>query len=195
MQFEGIVMFKRVIAVAWVCSTMLAGVAWAAPDSEASLREQLLSATWPADIVRIATDYRRRFPRGPIAADAASRGERAARAQRVVESKDVNLSRKAFAAAVGVPALRADAERALLADPAAALRIAHAYRDGQDTPAEPMAHVEWLRYAAALDDPAANYELSRHYRQDGQMPMAAKYESRAVELGFVLPRELDSVRK
>jgi hypothetical protein len=25
--------------------------------------------------------------------------------------------------------------------------------------------------------------------------MAAKYQSRAVELGFVLPRELDSVRK
>lgn len=188
-------MFKRVVAAAWVCSAMLVSVADAAPDSEASLREQLLSATWPADIVRIAADYRKRFPRGPSAADAAARAERAARAQLALETKDVNLSRKALAEAVATPALRADAEHALLADAAAALRIARAYRAGQDVPAEPVIHVGWLHYAAALDSPEANYELSRHYRQEGQMPMAAKYQSRAVELGFVLPRELDSVRK
>lgn len=188
-------MFKRAIAAAWVGGIVLASAAGAAPDSEAALREQLQSATWPADIVRLADDYRRRFPRGPSAADAAARGERAARAQQALESKDVNLSRKALAAAAGTPALRDDAQRALLADPAAALRVAQAYRDGREVPAEPASHVEWLQFAAALDSAEANYELSRHYRQEGQMPMAAKYQTRAVELGFVLPRELDSVRK
>ena len=188
-------MFKRVVAAAWVCSAMLSGVARAEPDTEASVREQLLSATWPADIVRLAADYRRRFPRGPIAADAVNRGQRALRAQKALESRDVNLARNAFASAAAVPALHADAERALLADSAAALRIAHAYRDSQDASAEPVIHVEWLRYASALDSAEANYELSRHYRRQGQMPMAAKFQSRAVELGFVLPRELDSVRK
>jgi hypothetical protein len=188
-------MFKRVIAAASVCSAMLAGAAWAAPESEGSLREQLRSASWPADIVRLAADYRHRFPHAPDAADVAARGEQAARARQALETKDVNLPRDAFAAAAGVPALRADAERALLADAAAAERIAHAYRDGQDVAAEPVLYAAWLHYAAALDGPQANYELSRHYRQQGQMPMAAKYQLRAVELGFVLPRELDSVRK
>lgn len=188
-------MFKRVIAAAWLCGPLLAGVVEAAPDAEASLREQLLSATWPADVVRLAADYRRRFPHAPGAADAAARGERAARARQALESKDVNLARDAFAAATAVPALRADSELALLGDAAAAERIAHAYRDGQDVAADPIRYVAWLHYAAALDGPQANYELSRHYGQQGQMPLAAKYQLRAVELGFVLPRELDSVRK
>lgn len=189
-------MFKRVIVAAgMVCCTLLAGAVGAAPDSEASLREQLMAATWPADIVRLADDYRRRFPRASGAAEVAARSERAERAKQAVESKDVNLPRDAFASAAGVPALRADSERALLADAAAAGRIALAYRDGRDAAAEPERFVAWLHYAAALDGPEANYELSRHYRQQGQMPLAAKYQARAVELGFVLPRELDSVRK
>ena len=188
-------MFRNLIAGLGLCGAMLAGAASAAPESEASLREQLLAANWPAEVVRLAADYRRRFPRGPNVADAAARAERAARAQQALESRDVNLSRNAFSAAAGVPALRADAERALLADGDAALRISHAYRDGQDTAAEPQRQLEWLRYAAALDAAEANYELALHYRQQGQMPMAAKYQARAAELGFVLPRELDSVRK
>jgi len=189
-------MFKKLIAGAWVCSAMLAGgAALAAPESEASLRAELLAATWPAEVVRLSADYLRRFPRGPGVADVSARGERAARAQQALESKDVNLSRNAFAVAAGVPSLQADTERALLADAAAATRIAHAYRDGETTAAAPALYIEWLHYAAALDGPEANYELSRHYRQQAQMPLAAKYQSRAVELGFVLPRELDSVRK
>jgi hypothetical protein len=188
-------MFKRVFAAVWVCSMLLAGIAAAAPDSEASLREQVLSATWPDDVVRLASDYRYRFPRGASADVVAARGKSAARARQALASKDVNLSRNAFAAAAGAPALRADAERALLADADAALRIAQAYRDGQNAQAEPGVFVGWLHYAAALDGPEANYALSLHYRQQGQMAMAAKYQSRAVELGFVLPRELDSVRK
>ena len=58
-----------------------------------------------------------------------------------------------------------------------------------------LRQIEWLQYAAALNDPTANYELSRHYRTQAQMPLAAKYQARAVELGFVLPRELDPDRK
>ncbi|MBX3604904.1 MAG: hypothetical protein KF788_06520 [Piscinibacter sp.] len=189
-------MFRRVIAAAGLCSAMLAGSVTAAPDPEALLREEVLAATWPADIVRLAGDYRRRFPRAPGAGDVAARGAAAARARAALETKDVNLPRDAFVAAAALPALRADAERALLADAAAAGRIAHAYRDGgADVAAEPLRYLAWLHYAAALGGPEANYELSRHYRDQGQMPMAAKYQSRAVELGVVLPRELDSVRK
>lgn len=188
-------MFKRVIVAVWIGSVMAARVAWGQPASEASLRDQLLSATWPADVVRLSADYRRRFPYGPAATDAAQRGERARRAQQALESRDVNLPRGAFAAASDVPELRADAQLALLADPAAAFRIAQAYADSADGSPARITRIEWLRYASALDHPEANYELSRYYRQQGQMPMAAKHQARAVELGFVLPRELDSVRK
>lgn len=189
-------MWKGLIAALWIGGAVLAGAAAAAPDPETTLIEEMAAATWPGDIVALAADYRRRFPRGPHAADAASRGERAARALQAVESKDVNLPRKAFAdAAAAHPALREEVRQALLGDAAAALRIAHAWRDAPDGSAKPLAYLEWLHYAAALDEPAANYELSRHYRREGQMPLAAKYQQRAVDLGFVLPRELDSVRK
>lgn len=188
-------MFKRVMAVTGLCGALLAGGAVAAPEAEAVLREQVLSATWPADIARLAADYRRSYPHAPGAAEVAARGDRAARARQALESKDVNLPRDAFAAAAAVPALRADSERAALADAAAAERVAQAYRDAQGVAADPLRHVAWLHYAAALDGAEANYALSRHYAQQGQMPLAAKYQARAVELGFVLPRELDSVRK
>jgi TPR repeat protein len=188
-------MFKGLIAAGLASVALLAGPAAAAPDSEASLRAELAAATWPADVVRLAADYRNRFPRGPSAADAAARADGAARAQRAIESKDVNLNRAAFADAARVEALRADADKALLGDADAATRLARAYLDGKVAPADATRHVEWLQFAAALNSPLANYELSRHYRQQAQMPLAAKFQARAVELGFVLPRELDSERK
>jgi TPR repeat protein len=75
------------------------------------------------------------------------------------------------------------------------LRLAEAYRDGQGVPADPARQLDWLQFAAALDSPEGNYELSRHYRRQAQMPLAAKFQARAVELGFVLPPELDPGRK
>jgi TPR repeat protein len=188
-------MLKGPIAAALACLALLGLPASAAPDAEPSLRAELLAATWPAEVVRLAADYRNRFPRGPLAADAALRSARAARAQRALENKDVNLSRTAFADAARQETLRADAEQALLGEGAAAWRLSRAYRDGKAVPADAAREVEWLHYAAALDDPSANYDLSRHYRSQAQMPLAARYQTRAVELGFVLPRELDSERK
>ncbi len=188
-------MVKGLIAAGSVCAALLAGVAAAQPTSEATLRAELQVAAWPADIVKFAGDYRSRFPRGPFAAEAASYGSRAARAQRAIESKDVNLPRDAFAVGSQVPALRDDLGAASLGDAAAAARIAVAYRDGQGVPADEKRSVGWMHYAAALDNASANYELSRHYRRAGQMPQASRFQARAVELGYVLPPELDSVRK
>ena len=187
-------MFKGVIAAA-LAGAALFGTGAAATEAEPALGVDLRAANWPADVVRLAADYRNRFPRSPSAADVARLGERAARAQRAVESKDVNLNRHAFTDAAKVEALRADAEAALLGDAKSAERLAKAYATGTGVPADAVRQVEWLQFAAALDSPTANYELSRHYRQQAQMPLAARYQARAVELGYVLPRELDNERK
>lgn len=187
-------MHKGLIAAAFAGVVLFGGAA-AAADAEPAVGVDLRAANWPADVVRLVADYRSRFPRSPSTADVAAIGERAARAQRAVESKDVNLARSAFVDAAKVEALRRDAEAALLADAKAAERLAKAYGAGTGVTADPARQLEWLHYAAALDSASANYELARHYRQQSQMPLASKYQARAVELGYVLPRELDNERK
>ena len=113
-------MHKGLIAAALAGMVLFSGVAASAPDAEPAVGVDLRAANWPADVVRLVADYRSRYPRSPSAADVATIGERAARAQKAVESKDVNLSRSAFVDAAKVEDLRRDAEAALLADVKAA---------------------------------------------------------------------------
>lgn len=53
----------------------------------------------------------------------------------------------------------------------------------------------WLQYAAALGSEDAAYALALHYRRDAQPLLAARYESRAAELGLQPPPALDHLRK
>ncbi len=163
--------------------------------SEDTLRVRLQSATWPADIVRLATEYRARFPYGEFRQQADQLNRRAAEAVRVLERKDVQLYRAAFTTPLDTAALREDVRRAGLADGQAALRVAQAYRDGTGVGADSNRHLGWLQYAASLGSDYASYELALHYRREAQIPLASLYEARAVQLGYVLPTALDHVRK
>lgn len=188
-------MLRRIAAVA-LAAALSAGAATAfAAPSEPELRAQIEQSLWPAEIVQLAAEYRRAYPRSSWRASADELATRAAGPAKVLERKDVRLFRNAFSAD-SAPQLAGDLRRAALGDTHAASRIAQAYRRGSDgLTADTNRYVGWLQYAAMLGDEDASYELAVHFRREAQIPLASLYEARAVELGYVLPRNLDHVRK
>jgi TPR repeat protein len=164
-------------------------------DGESTLRQELQQAVWPADIVRLADQYLARYPAGTWAGDANALRERAALTAVVLKRNDVRLYRTAFQAADADTALHDDLRRAALGDPAAAVRLARMHLRGDGVAQDTNRYVGWLQYASMLGDDRASYELALHFRRDAQPVLAAKYEARAVELGFTPPRDLDHFRK
>jgi hypothetical protein len=164
-------------------------------DGEAALRAQLDSALWPADIVRLAEQYRRQFPDGPAAAAAELWRERAAESMRVLGRNDVRLHRAAFRPAEPAEDWAADLRLAALGDRGAAVRLAHRARVNEDGQAMAHRYVGWLQYATQLGDERASYELALHFRQQAQPVLAARYEELALNLGYQPPVALDNLRK
>lgn len=165
-----------------------------AAESEGALRQELQQAVWPADIVRLADQYLSRYPASAWAGSAVSLRERAGLTMGVLKRNDVRLYRGAFHPASD--AIHDDLRRAALGDSEAAVRLAHLHRRGDGGMTLDMnRYVGWLQYASMLGDDRASYELALHFRRESQPVLAAKYEARAVELGFTPPRDLDHVRK
>lgn len=179
-------------------SLVCAGVPAATPnaESESALRAELQQAVWPADIVRLADQYLSRYPAGAGAGNANALREQAGMTMVVLKRNDVRLYRSAFQPTSGGAAIEDDVKRAALGDIAAAVRLAHRHQRGEAGMAQDMnRYVGWLQYASMLGDDRASYELALHFRREAQPALAAKYEARAVELGFTPPRDLDHVRK
>jgi hypothetical protein len=172
------------------------GAAPVGSDAEGALRQELQQAVWPADIVRLADQYLSRYPAGEGASSASTLRERAGLTMVVLKRSDVRLYRSAFQPASDTGAIQDDLRRAALGDSEAAVRLARLHQRGdaglaQDT----NRYVGWLQYASMLGDERASYELALHFRREAQPVLAAKYEARAVELGFTPPRDLDHFRK
>jgi TPR repeat protein len=188
-------MIRRLALLCFAAALAGAAAPAMSAASEPELRAQLEQAMWPADIVRLAGEYRRLYPRSNWVATADVLGERAGEAARILGRKDVRLYRSSFSADAA-PALADDLRRAALGDSPAAVRIAHAYMRGEaGVVADTNRYVGWMQFAAMLGNDEASYELAVHYRRNAQIPLASLYEARAVELGFVPPRDLDNVRK
>lgn len=177
----------------------VAGVAQAAAPaaesaSETTLRQSMQESLWPADIAQAAGDYLRQYPHGDWADAARALYERASTTARVLTRNDVRLYRASFQADMMPPALKGDLRKAALGDQDAAVRLAHAYKQGGGDKAGSR-YVGWLQYAAVLGHDKAAYELALHYRTQDQPVLASQYEARAVALGYVMPTVLDHVRK
>lgn len=165
-------------------------------EGEGALRQELQQAVWPADIVRLADQYLTRYPSGAWAGDASALRERAGLTAVVLKRNDVRLYRTAFQHTDADEAVHEDLRRAALGDAPAAVRLARRYQRGDGgLPQDANRYVGWLQYASMLGDERASYELALHFRRDAQPVLAAKYEARAVELGFTPPRDLDHIRK
>jgi hypothetical protein len=175
------------VAMAQDAGKAPSGVTW---------KQQLQSATWPRDIVRLAERGLQQSPDAATARDLTAMRERADASSRVLQGGRVQLTRAAFSTDTVAPDLHADLHLAALGDADAAVRIAHSYRPKADSSAtDAYRQIGWLQFASELGNDSAAYELALLYRRDGQPAKAAVYETRAVAMGYALPTSLDNVRK
>lgn len=171
-----------------------AGEPAALPEvDELRLRQALLGATWPADMVRLADAYLQRFEGQPWAPDAASIRQRAEQTVRLLRRSDVQLYRSSFAVPAEIDAAMGDdLHKAALGDAPAALRLAQ--RAGS-TEEGLRRRLGWLQLASVLGSHQAAYELALIYRRQAQPLMASLYENQAIEGGYQPLPSLDHRRK
>jgi hypothetical protein len=183
-------LLQRILGALAVCTVAIAHAA--PPPPEATLRQDLQDARWPADIVREAGRYLTSYPQGPSAVGARADLDRARNTKRLLERSDIRLYRADFVSEGAQAPVLEDVRKAALADKDAAFRLAHMHRDGESGL---KADLGRLQYSAALGNGPGSYELALYYRKDNQPALAAPYEARAEELGFKAPAALDNVRK
>jgi predicted outer membrane protein len=160
--------------------------------SEPALRAAFQRAVWPGDIVRSAEAYLRQYPKGPEAARVETARLHAAHAWKLVRSNEVSLYRAAFTHEN--PQIRRELRDAALGDRGAAVRLAHAQLPAADARSA-LRYVGWLQFASQLGDERASYELALYFRRTDQPLLAARYEARAVSLGYEPLAALDNTRK
>jgi TPR repeat protein len=192
-------MLKNLVAIGiaglWLGVVQAQGV-----PSEAVLRQEVEQALWPTDIAELATDYMRLYPANPGGSWARELRDKARVAMKALNSDDVKLYKSAFQphrVPASAPAnANEELRKAALGDKDAALHVAKIYEHPDARPGPELdRYVGWLQFAARLGNPKAAYDLALHYRRQDQPALAAKYEARAIELGFTPPAALDHNRK
>jgi LysM repeat protein len=82
--------------------------------------------------------------------------------------------------------VRDDLVKALRGDKDSAYRVANMYREGGNgLPKDARRIEQWLRFSAELGNGTACWELAELYLSTGLQADAAKYEYRAIKLGYV----------
>ncbi len=143
----------------------------------------------PARLIRLCQDFERDFPGSEFSQQirvAISGAQQALDSQR-----SARLSGDLFVEGAGDKGYRDDLLKALRGDKDAAHRIAIAYRDGTSGVAANLRRTEqWLRFAAELGNGIASWELSEIYNQSDQVADAARFEKKALDLGYRPPPRL-----
>lgn len=193
-------MSKNVVASVMLGMVLCVGHAQAqqgrADDAEPEVRVAALQALWPADLVRLTTEYVQQYPRGPWADVARNWQRRAADSMRVLTRGDVHLYRSAFQGTGEDASVNDEIREAALGSQAAAIRLAYRYQKGEGgVTRDENRYVGWLQFASVLGNAAASYELALYFRKENQPALASQYEARAVSLGYNPPLALDHVRK
>jgi TPR repeat protein len=192
-------MLKTLVTIA--LAGLMSGLAAAqGVPSEAALRQEVEQALWPNDIAELATDYMRLYPANPGGSWARELRERARIAMRALNSEDVKLYKSAFqphrVPLSAPPTANEDLRKSALGDKDAAYRVAKVYEQPDATSGPELdRYAGWLQFAARLGNEKAAYDLALLYRRLGQPQLAAKFEARAIELGFKPPPALDHIRK
>lgn len=151
--------------------------------------ETLLSTLRPARLIRLCEDFERDFPGSEYTQQIRVT---IAGAQQALESqRSARLSGDLFEESAGDKGYRDDLIKALRGDKDSAHRIAIAYRDGTSgVAASPRRAEQWLRFAAELGNGIASWELSEIYNQSGLVGDAARFEKKALDLGYRPPPRL-----
>ena len=165
-------------------------------EDEARDWAELQATIWPPDVLRLAEQFMQRYPDGKLRDAALVAGEGAREAAAILKRPDIRLFRRSFdASAYPEPAIKSDLLKAARGDKDAAARVGRRWASS-DTRGPQVSRFEgWMAYAAELGNGIASYELALHFRRlDLPLP-AARWESRATELGYTPPPSLDNTRK
>lgn len=143
----------------------------------------------PARLIRLCEQFEKDFPGSEY--DQQIRVTIAGARQALDSQRSAGLSGDLFEETTGDRNYRDDLIKALRGDKDAAHRIALAYREGKSgVAANPRRTEQWLRFAAELGNGIASWELSEIYNQSGQVGDAARFEKKALDLGYRPPPRL-----
>lgn len=175
-------------------------------DEEAELK-RLEKLAWPAEVLQVAEAFLKAKPESPFAPGVQVARDGARSALKALQRNDVRLYRAAFAFSDDMPAeQRQDLLRCGRGDKDAAARMGWRFRGGGSgasfgsgygggASATQSRYEGWMQFAVALGNGIASYELALHFRSTGQPLLASQFESRARDLGYTPPPDLDNVRK
>lgn len=148
--------------------------------------QELQQTVQPEILIRRSAEFRMDFPKSRYAQ--ANRkihvgAQKAFRAQ-----QEAKLTSEAIEEPTGNQAYRGELMRAMRGSKESAYRVAKMYEKGtQGLPKDPHRTEQWMRIAAELGLGKASWEVANIYNRDGRMADAAKFETRAVRDGFVIP--------
>lgn len=152
-------------------------------------RKQIQAAVQPARLIKLSEDCQRDFPATQFAEQI--RGIAVSARRSLDIQRSIGLSGDFFEDSVGDAAYRDNLGKAVRGDKDAAYLLALAYRLGlSGVPASSRRMEQWLRFAAELGSGLACWELSEHYNYGGLVADAARFEKRAIELGYRPPFRL-----
>lgn len=164
-------------------------------DEGAELKK-LEQLAWPAEVVQVAQAFLEARPHSRFAPGVQVARDGARAAVKALKRNDVRLYRAAFSLSDDMPVdQRQDLLRCGRGDKDAAARMAGRFRGYGDSSAAQSRYEGWLQFAVALGNGIASYELALHFRSSGQPLLASQFESRARDLGYTPPPDLDNVRK
>lgn len=179
----------------WLQAQAAARERFRSEREEAEFR-QLQAIVWAPDVIRSADQFLKEFPSSKLAGSVEVAREGAAEAAGILARNDVQLYRRSFElASAPDEAYRADLLKAARGDKDAAARIGRRWVTKSLSGPEVSRYEGWMQYAAELGNGIASYELALHYRRGRQPQPAARWETRARELGYTPPAALEQTRK
>lgn len=151
--------------------------------------QAILETLRPARLIRLCEEFEQDFPGSEFSLQI--RVSIAGARQALDSQRSAGLSGDIFEEATGDKGYRDDLAKSLRGDKDAAHRIAIAYRGGSSGVAvNPRRTEQWLRFAAELGNGIASWELAELYNQNGQVGDAARFEKKALDLGYRPPPRL-----
>ena len=153
--------------------------------------EAIQKAILPRILVSLCEEFKRDYPDAkytPEVKATLTGAQKALSSQMTAELTDETIEVMA-----GEISVHDNLVKALRGDKDAAYQIALMYQDGNNEPLVKTRRTEqWLKFSAELGNNVASWQLADLYLSTGQQADAAKYQKRAIDLGFVPPARLSN---
>ena len=151
--------------------------------------QEIQTTLRPASLIVLCEQFERDFAASRFAHQV---GVVAASARHALEiQRSAGLSGDFFEDAVGDSGYRENLRKAVRGDKDAAYNIALAYKTGTaGVDASPRRMEQWLHFSAELGSGVASWELAEIYNRDGFIADVARFEKKALDLGYQPPPRL-----